>query len=329
MDTEFVIRKINELDNILYESTSTSIKTSSGKNFDIFDMIFMNGDPYLRPCTNFECSVNIIDGDEGGCLIHMPQSSSQFQDLSSMDFFWKIPQEIYTILATINKNGLLRQIQASTTHQQLKFIQLLENSQLKNFNFTLKMDKLNQKSTFKKLIPKNNIESSNLAVSSADKMRDIRLRDEAKNQSSLKFDKIVCERTSSVKQSSNRTFRNSGFAAASQYIEIIVSQNLKKKFMSIHQESGSKVLKEFREKINQQENQKIRGNSRQPKQDEQSGLPSFDQLLQAHLQELGLGDEKGLLDEEEPINREQVRRYLHPFQIKNIYSRLQNRYQVL
>ncbi|KAL4472321.1 hypothetical protein ABPG72_002804 [Tetrahymena utriculariae] len=263
MDIEFVIRKINELDNILYKSTSTSITTSSGRNFDNFDMIFMNGDPYLRPY------------NEGGCLTHIPQSSSKFQDLSSMNFFWKIPLEICTILATINKNGLLRQIQASTTHQQLKLIRLFENSQLKNLNFPLKMDKLNQKSTFKKLIPKNNIESSNLAVSSADKMRDRRLRDEAKNQSSLKLDKIVCERTSS-------------------------------KFMSIHQESGSKVLKEFREKINQQENQKIIGNSRQPKQDEQSGLPSFDQLLQARLQELGLGDEKGLLDEEEPITREQT-----------------------
>ncbi|KAL4509426.1 hypothetical protein ABPG72_018357 [Tetrahymena utriculariae] len=223
MDTEFVIRKINELDNILYESTSTSIKTSSGRNFDNFDMIFMNGDPYLRPCSkkcqnaqilvrlclrthkfficlmetlvfqsaaNFECSVNIIDGDEGGCLTYMPQSSSQFQDLS------KWPTKINT--------GFHNTLAAQTYSAIGKFLVK--------------------------------------AVSSEDKMRDIRLRDEAKNQSSLKFDKIVCERTSS----------------------------LKKKFMSIHQESGSKVLKEFREKINQQENQKIRGNSRQPKKDEQS-----------------------------------------------------------
>lgn len=49
MDTEFVIRKVNELDDVLYESTSTSIKTSSGRNFDNFDMIFIAGDPYLRP----------------------------------------------------------------------------------------------------------------------------------------------------------------------------------------------------------------------------------------------------------------------------------------
>ncbi|KAL4474419.1 hypothetical protein ABPG72_007818 [Tetrahymena utriculariae] len=468
MDTEFVIRKINELDDVLYESTSTSIKTSSGRNFDNFDMIFITGDPYLRPwskkcqnvqilirmclrthkflfacsfgmetlvfqsATNFDRSVNIINGDEGGHLTDMPQFSSQFQHLSSMDFFlenttgdlyqfsndkqeWStkintgfhntlaaqtystigkflVKAPIYRPKNNIESSNISNQYASkntesicyvkkyyilhwafqdlpgthflvqkkskwdihpfSFTNSETTFVTLAESDsgpliiQFGDYIMACQFEVIPK--YFESLIPLKNfiynkllmisenkqskisILNVNSAVSSADIMRDIRLRDEAKNQRSLKFDKIVGERTSSAKQSSNRTFRNSGFAATSKNIGIIVSQNavgnqivkansskdfnnLKKKFMGIHQESGSKVLKEYRDKINEQENQKIRGNSSQPKQDEQSGLPSFDQLLQARLQELGLGDDEELLEEEEPITREQVRRYLHPF----------------
>lgn len=49
METEFIVRKVTDLDDVLYESTSSNIKTSSGSNFDNLDMIFITGEPSTRP----------------------------------------------------------------------------------------------------------------------------------------------------------------------------------------------------------------------------------------------------------------------------------------
>lgn len=48
LENEFVVRRMEELDDILYESTSSNNNISSGRNFDSFDMIFVTGDPYQR-----------------------------------------------------------------------------------------------------------------------------------------------------------------------------------------------------------------------------------------------------------------------------------------
>jgi len=112
METEFIIRSITDLEDFLYESTSSNIKTSSGSNFDNLDIIFITGEPNTKPwskhnrnvqilirmclrakkflftssfametlvfqsATNFDRSINIINGDEGGKITEMPMYST-------------------------------------------------------------------------------------------------------------------------------------------------------------------------------------------------------------------------------------------------------------
>lgn len=123
MESEFVIRRMEDLEDILYETTSSSNKVSSGRNFDSFDMIFISGEPHYRAwskltipiqilvrmclrarkflfasgfametlvfqaATNFDRSITIINGDEGGKISEMRGFSSRLTSLAQQDFF--------------------------------------------------------------------------------------------------------------------------------------------------------------------------------------------------------------------------------------------------
>lgn len=49
IETEYITREKDNLDDFLYEPDSGYAKTESGKLFDHLDMIFICGDPYLLP----------------------------------------------------------------------------------------------------------------------------------------------------------------------------------------------------------------------------------------------------------------------------------------
>ena len=49
METIFIIRKHDKLDDLLFDTTcSYFAKGSSGRLFDNIDMVFITGDPYTR-----------------------------------------------------------------------------------------------------------------------------------------------------------------------------------------------------------------------------------------------------------------------------------------
>jgi len=45
METEFIVRKADKLDDLLFDTSSSFIKSTAGRLFDNFDMIFITGDP--------------------------------------------------------------------------------------------------------------------------------------------------------------------------------------------------------------------------------------------------------------------------------------------
>ena len=49
IETEYITREKDNLDDFLYEPDSGYAKVDSGKLFDHVDMIFISGDPYLLP----------------------------------------------------------------------------------------------------------------------------------------------------------------------------------------------------------------------------------------------------------------------------------------
>jgi hypothetical protein len=57
MECEFVIRRMDDLDDFLFESTSSNNKVSSGRNFDSLEMIFITGDPHYRAWSKATSSV--------------------------------------------------------------------------------------------------------------------------------------------------------------------------------------------------------------------------------------------------------------------------------
>jgi hypothetical protein len=48
-EIEFFVRTLANLDDTLYEINSSYTKKDAAKNFDMMDMIFIMGDPLLKP----------------------------------------------------------------------------------------------------------------------------------------------------------------------------------------------------------------------------------------------------------------------------------------
>ena len=46
-ETEFIVRGLGELEDLLYEQSSCHLKKESAMQFDTIDMIFINGDPKI------------------------------------------------------------------------------------------------------------------------------------------------------------------------------------------------------------------------------------------------------------------------------------------